>query len=294
MKIVAIEEHLGTPEIGKAWSRLKPPDQDDSQALFAGGEVEARLENLSDARIQHMDECGVDMQVLSLTTPSVQNLDAADAILLVRRANDLVAAAVLWRPDRFGGFATLPTPTPVEATRELKRAVSELGLSGAMLCGRTWERDTDHPDFLPIYEAATALRLPLYMHPQIPTHAVRNAYYSGLGDELDLHFATGGIGWHYEAGAQVLRLILLGAFDRYPNLQVITGHWGEAVLFNLERIDLLSKAASHFDLPVADYFRRNVSVTPNLASGTLSWRMRRPAPRRIPAPPMRGQSRSRR
>ena len=273
MKIVAIEEHFGTPEIREAWSRLARPDRDDSQALFAGGEVEARLEDLSDARIRHMDECGVDMQVLSLTTPGVQNLAAADTVSLARRANDLVAEAVRRRPDRLGGFATLPTPSPVEAARELERAVSELGLSGAMLCGRTRERNADHPDFLPIYEAAASLRVPLYMHPQIPSHAVRNAYYSGLGKELDLYLATGGLGWHYEAGVQVLRLILSGAFDRFPKLQVITGHWGEVVLFYLERIDLLSKAASHLDLPVAEYFRRNVSVTPSgiFSQRYLSW-----------------------
>lgn len=273
MKIVAIEEHFGTAEIRDAWSRLGSPDRDDSQALFAGGDVEARLEDLSDARIRHMDECGVDVQVLSLTTPGVQNLDPADAVSLARRANDLVAATVHRRPDRFGGFATLPTPSPAEAARELERAVSQLGLAGAMLCGRTRERGADHPDFLPIYEAAAALRVPLYMHPQIPQQAVRTVYYSGLGEELDLHFATGGLGWHFEAGIQVLRLILSGVFDRFPDLQIISGHWGEVVLFYLERIDLLSKAASHLDLPVAEYFRRNVHVTPSgiFSHRYLSW-----------------------
>lgn len=273
MKIVAIEEHFGTPEIREAWSRLGAPHRDDSQGLFAGGEVEERLEDLSDARIRHMDECGVDMQVLSLTTPGVQNLEAADALPLARRANDLVAAAVRRRPDRFAGFATLPTPSPAEAARELERAVSDLGLQGAMLCGRTRERNADHPDFLPIYKAAAALRVPLYMHPQIPRHGVRDVYYSGLGEELNLQFATGGIGWHYEAGIQVLRLILSGVFDRFPDLQVIAGHWGEVVLFYLERIDLLSKAASHLERPVAEYFHRNVHVTPSgvFSQRYLSW-----------------------
>lgn len=269
MRIVAIEEHFGTPEIRAAWSRLAPPARDDSQALFAGGEVEARLEDLSDARIRHMNECGVDVQVLSLTTPGVQNLDAGDAVPLARRANDLVAAAVRRRPDRFGGFATLPTPVPAEAARELERAVTELGLHGAMLCGRTRERNADHPDYLPIYEAAAALRVPLYLHPQIPQQAVRDTYYSGLGDKLDLYLATGGIGWHYEAGVQALRLVLSGLFDRFPDLQFILGHWGEVMLFYLERIDLLSRAASHLQMPVADYFRRNILVTP---SGVFSQR----------------------
>ena len=267
MKIVAIEEHLVTSEVRDAWGRLDPADQDASLTMFSDGEVERRLRDLSDARIQHMDECGVDVQVLSLTTPGVQNLDAADAVPLARRTNDLIAEAVRRQPDRLQGFATLPTPSPDMAARELDRAVTELGFKGAMLFGRTRERSLDHPDFLPILEAAADLRVPLYVHPQIPQRAVRETYYSGFGDEIDLHFATGGLGWHLETGIQLLRLILSGAFDRLPHLQVILGHWGEVVPFYLERIDLLSKAARHLQRPVADYVRGNVHVS---ASGMLS------------------------
>ena len=273
MKIVAIEEHLVTRELRDAWSRLDPTHQDASLTLFSDGEIEKRLTDLSDARIRHMDECGVDVQVLSLTTPAVQNLGGADAVPLARRTNDLIAEAVRRRPDRFQGFATLPTPAPEEAARELDRAVTVLGLKGAMLCGRTRERNLDHPGFLPIFETAAGLRVPLYIHPQIPQRVVREALYSGFGNELDLHFATGGLGWHVETGIQLMRIILAGVFDRFPNLQVILGHWGEVVPFYLERIDLLSKAACRLQRPVADYVRTNVHVTPSgmLSQRYLSW-----------------------
>ena len=273
MRIVALEEHFVTREIRDAWSRLDPAHQDGSLKLFNGGEIEARLEDLSDARVRHMDACGIDVQVLSLTTPGVQNLSAADAVSLARRCNDLVAATVRSRPDRFEGFATLPTPSPKKAARELDRAVAKLGLRGAMLCGRTRERSLDHPGFLEIYEVAASLRVPIYIHPQIPPRAVRDAYYSGFGDELDLHFATGGLGWHFETGVQLLRLILSGVFDRLPDLQVILGHWGEVVLFYLERVELLSKAARGLQRPIADYVRQNVHVTPSGMFGQryLSW-----------------------
>lgn len=268
-RIVALEEHFVTADVRDAWSRLDPADRDDSTTMFAGTGLDRRLAELADERMRRMDACGVDVQVLSLTTPGVQNLRAADAVSLARRANDAVAAAVRAHPDRFQGFATLPTPAPDDAARELERAVVELGLKGAMVFGRTGERNFDHPDFLPILEAAAHLRVPVYLHPQVPRRVVRDAYYGGFGDELDLHFATGGIGWHYETGIQILRLILAGAFDRFPELQVITGHWGEAVLFYLERVDLLSKAAKHLRRPVADYVRTNVHVTP---SGIFSQR----------------------
>ena len=166
-------------------------------------------------------------------------------------------------PGRLGGFATLPTPAPEEAARELERAVTALGLSGAMLHGCTRDRNLDHPDFLPILEAAEHLRLPLYLHPQIPQAPVREALYTGFGEELDLHFATGGLGWHVETGVQFLRLVLAGAFDRFHDLQVILGHWGEVVPFYLERVDVLSRAARRLRRPVAEYFRTNVHVTPS-------------------------------
>ncbi len=241
--------------------------------MFSDGEIERRLTDFSDARLHNMDVCGVDVQVLSLTTPAVQNLDPSEAVSLARHTNDLIAEAVRRRPDRFEGFATLPTPAPDEAARELDRAVNRLGLKGAMLCGRTRDRNLDHSDFLPIFEVAAGLRVPVYIHPQIPQRAVRDALYSGFGEELDLHLATGGLGWHVETGIQLVRLILAGIFDRFPDLQLILGHWGEVVAFYLERVDLLSKAAHHLRRPVAEYIRANLHITPSgmLSQRYLSW-----------------------
>ena len=81
---------------------------------------------------------------------------------------------------------------------------------------------------------------PLYLHPQSPPSGVRTAYYEGFDAALDTLFAIAGIGWHYETGMQVLRLILSGSFDKLPDLQLIIGHWGEVVLFYLDRIDILT------------------------------------------------------
>ena len=128
--------------------------------------------------------------------------------------------------------------------------------------GRTGERNLDHPDFLPLLEAAAAMRAPLYLHPQSPQPGVRRAYYQGLGDGIESVFGTGGIGWHYETGVQVLRLILAGVFERLPDLRIILGHWGETVLFYLDRIDIMAPAA-RLPRPVSDYFRANIWVAPS-------------------------------
>ena len=270
MKIIAIEEHFVTGDIVAKWAGLDPADRDDSLGLFPSDSViEQRLADLSDDRLAQMDAIGVDVQVMSMTTPGTQVLEPGDAVPLAARANDLVAETVRRHPDRYQAFATLPTPNPQAAARELERAVTQLGCKGAMLFGRTRERNADHPDFLPIYEAAAHLKVPLYFHPQIPVHGVRDAYYSGFDDKVDLWLSTGAIGWHYETGMQILRLIMSGVLDRFPDLQIITGHWGEVMLFYLERIDMLSKAGTKLERSVADYVRQNVSVTP---SGIFSQR----------------------
>ena len=95
---------------------------------------------------------------------------------------------------------------------------------------------------------------------------MRETYYSGFGDATDLAFSSYGLGWHYEAGIQFVRLVLAGVFDRFPNLQVILGHWGEAVLFYAERLTALNRTAQ-LKRPFNDYLRHNVYIT---ASGMFS------------------------
>jgi predicted TIM-barrel fold metal-dependent hydrolase len=261
LKIVALEEHMVTPNVLKAWSAL--PGHEDRTGPFGGELLVRRLTDMGEQRVRDMDHMGVDMQVLSLTTPGVQNLTAADARRLARDANDEVAAAVSARPERFAGFATLATPDPDAAADELRRAVTQLGLKGAMLNGRTGDRTIDHPDFAAIYATAADLRVPIYVHPQLPPTPVRDAYYRGFGDAFDALFAGGGLGWHLETGIQLLRLIFSGTFDRHPEMQVIVGHWGELILFFLERIEVADRMGLGLDRPIADYLRQNVSYTPS-------------------------------
>ncbi len=271
MPVIALEEHMATPDVIRAWKALDPALRDLALAHSSEGESGRRLLALDQTRIAAMDAAGIDISVLSLTAPGLQGLAAADAVALQGPVNDLIAEVVAHRPDRFQGFATLATPAPQAAARELERAVTRLGLDGALVFGRTRERNLDHKDNWPIFEAAAALRAPLYLHPQSPLPAVRQAYYCGLGDAVDDAFATHGVGWHYETGIQFIRLILAGVFDRFPELQVILGHWGEVVLFYLDRLEQLHDVAG-LKRPLADYVRAHAYVTP---SGMLNARYRR-------------------
>jgi uncharacterized protein len=264
MKLIAVEEHFLTPEVRLAWA--DPASAPDPAATFDGGEIGRHLEDLGEDRLHLMDEAGVDVQVLSLTTPGLHNLAPDRAVELARRVNDRIAEAVARYPERFQGFATLPTPAPNEAARELERAVRDLGLKGAMLCGRTRERNLDHPDFRPLLERAATLGVPLFIHPQIPQRAVCDVLYAGISPQVDLALSAYGLGWHYEAGVQFVRLVASGTFDRLPSLQIVLGHWGEVVLFYLERLAALDRAAG-LRRRVAEVARENLYVT---ASGMFS------------------------
>ena len=260
MKTIGTEEHFVTDEVVAAWSRLDSYAREDSPAGVPAGEIRERLGEVGERRIAAMDEAGLDVQVISLTSPGLHNLAAAEATSLQVETNDRIAELVNAQPDRFQGFATLATPAPDAAAEELLRAVTKLGLNGALLFGRTGERNLEHPDNWPIFEAAASLRAPLYIHPQVPQPGVRSALYAGFDNAIDNAFATHGIGWHYESGVQFLRLALAGVFDRFPDLRVLLGHWGEVVLFYLDRADGLALQA---ELPhsFSDYVRRNAYIT---------------------------------
>ena len=258
MKLIGIEEHYLTAEVRGAWNAVGLAMADPSVAVHSVG-IERRLHDLADERLRLMDETGLDVQVLSLTTPALHDL-GSDSVGLARRTNDAAAAAVARRPDRFEGLATLPMVAPDEAALELERCVTTMGFKGAMLCGRVGDRNLDHPDFRPVFASAAGLGVPIFLHPRMPAMAVRSAYYAGFAPELNDAFASHGLGWHYDAGIQFVRLVLAGTFDRLPGLQMILGHWGEVVLFYAERLAALDRVAK-LAQPIATYLRRNLYVT---------------------------------
>lgn len=268
MKIIGLEEHIVVPPLLDAWKKI--PEVPQIPELGYGDEPLAkRLRDDGNRRIEDMDDIGVDVQVLGLSTPGVQNLEAADATTVAREANDALAEIVSGNPQRFQAFAAVPTPSPDDAAAELERAVSHLGFRGAMLYGRTGDAHADAPQFDEIYAAAERLRVPLYLHPQTPVRPVIDAYYKGFDEKVDFMFATFGVGWYYDNGVQLMRMIFSGVFDRHPDLQVIIGHWGELVLFYLDHIATMQAMGLKLDRPLKDYFRQNIWIT---GSGLLSER----------------------
>ena len=265
MTVIGIEEHWTTPPLTAALRELPEERRDDSLVLNERDDNLDRLEDIGDARVAAMDEQGIDIQILSVAPPATGPLDPADAVALSSNLNDLAIAAVHLHPTRLRAMCTLPMADPGAVADELERA-SGLGCVGAMVYGRTGQTPLDAPCYDDLFAAAAALGQPIFIHPQIPPPAIRQAAYAGFNPMTELALATFGWGWHVEAAVAALRLIVRGTFDRHPDLKIILGHWGELLLFWQDRIDSLSRIAG-LQGKVSDYLRSNVYVT---SSGMLN------------------------
>ena len=254
MRTITLEEHYASAAF------LAGPGGGDIQRR--DDKFTRRLCDIGEQRISEMDAAGIDMQVLSLASPGVQSLDAPEAIAHAREENDRLAEAVRQHPTRFAGFAALPTSAPDTAADELERMVSKHGFKGALINGHTQGRYLDDTFFWPILERAQALQVPIYLHPTPPPQPVRDTYYAGFAPEVTAALSVGAWGWHIETAVHVIRLILGGVFDRYPNLQLVIGHMGEALPFMMPRIDSnLPTAITKLDRPLAAYLRENIHYT---------------------------------
>lgn len=250
-EIIAIEEHFMDHDLAKHFGHA---------AADPASPVGKRLYDFLDIRIQEMDAAGIDMQVLSHQSPGTQRLGAEVAVEATRAVNNLLAAAIESAPDRFSGFAMLPTIDPQASADELTRSVEELGLKGALLHGLSNGRFVDEPDFWPIFARAEALDVPIYLHPALPDKSVIETYY---GPYAKSHPAMIRSAWGFgvETGTQAVRMILSGIFDKHPDLTIVLGHLGEAIPFLLARIDESFSRSDNAPTNFAEVFRNNFHIT---------------------------------
>jgi len=259
-RIVAIEEHYWDKEVAASFGEV--------DAFRRQSDTVDRLYEYGEARIQEMDEAGIQMQVLSHGAPSTQRGDAETSVRLAQGANDRLREIVRAHPDRFAAFAALPTPDPKAAADELERCVAKLEFKGAMVHGLTNGLFFDDKRFWPIFERAQALDVPLYMHPAVPHPAVVEAYYKDYLDEFP-GLLTAAWGFTVETATQGIRLVLSGVFDAYPEVKIILGHLGESLPFSLWRIDqaLARQGNKNTLFSFRDYFCKHFWIT---TSGNFS------------------------
>ena len=258
MRTITLEEHISTAEFMEATAKAWHGDPVVGMWL----NNRDKLFDVGKGRLSDMDAGGIDMQVLSLSGIGMDKLEPATATTLAQDTNDKLAAAVQAHPNRYAAFATLALQEPQKAASEFERCIRQLGFKGAMVNGTSGGLFLDHQRFTPIFEAAQALDVPVYLHPGLPPDVVKDAYFSGLPGNLGFSLSIAGWGWHVETGMHCLRLIVSGLFDRFPRLKIIIGHMGEALPFYIARADaVLTENAKHLKHRVSDYFHQNFYIT---------------------------------
>ena len=253
---IAVEEHFA---IGATASKSVRFPQD---PYWAG--IEGKLIDLFDQRLAEMDASGIGCAVLSLNANGIQEVpEAAKAIALAREANDALAAAVAKRPDRFAALAALPMQDPQAAAAELRRCVRDFKFKGALVNGFSQVGTADSAvyydlsQYRPFWAEVERLGVPFYLHPRYSLPSRRQRY--------EGHPWLIGSPWDFaeETAIHSLRLMGCGLFDDYPKLQIVIGHLGERIPFDLWRLDhRLSKLPGRpAKRTMAEYFRNNFHIT---------------------------------
>jgi 5-carboxyvanillate decarboxylase len=272
---IATEEAFITPELHKMYRDLvasggvDDPGFNSLIGYYLGStserarNVSERLQDLGSRRLADMDATGIDVQILSLTSPGVQVLKRDEAVAMARLANDQLAEAIRRHPTRFAGLAAIAPQDPAEAAKEIERGVTKLGLKGVIINSHTNGEYLDDPKFWPIFEAAEALGTPVYLHPNTPSAKM-------IGPFLDSGLDGAIYGFAVETGLHALRIITRGVFDRFPKLDLVLGHLGEALPFWMFRLDYMHRGtvtSKRYDFmkplqkKISEYLQQNVYYT---------------------------------
>ncbi len=274
IKRIAAEEAWAPPQILARYRKLleeKPASWDPGfhslWGFFLGAKPRAtalarRIQTLGEERLADMDASGIALQLVFLTSPGVQVFDAPTAVSLARDTNDELIQHVRKHPDRYAALATIAPQDPAQAVKEMQRAVA-LGFKGVVVNSHTQGEYLDEPKYWPIFEAAQALDLPVYIHPNTPPASMIQPFLARGLDGAIYGFAV-------ETGLHLLRIVVGGVFDRFPKLKIAVGHLGEGLPFWLFRLDFMHRSmvvserypgAKPLRKKPSEYLRENVWVT---------------------------------
>ena len=212
-------------------------------------------------RLEDMDRVGIDVEVLSLSTPNVFFAEGRAQIEVARMVNDAYADLIAKRPGRFLGFASIPMDDPDGALRELARALDELRLQGVVLLSNIRGRALADPAYRPFFAECDRRKACVFVHPMIPAAAEPFGEYV-LGPI---------VGFPFDTTLAVARLCYAGVFKQLPNIRWLVAHAGGAIPYLLERLDSgwrdFAECRANIDEPPSTYLKRlyydTVTFSPN-------------------------------
>ncbi len=178
-------------------------------------------------RIEDMDRVGIDVEVVSLSTPNVFFADAKGQPEVARMVNDSYAELIAKHPRRFKGFASIPMDAPDAALKELHRALDELKLNGVILLSNIHGNPLTAPAYRPFFEEANRMKLCILLHPMLPANS-----------EPFREYVLGPIiGFPFDTTLAVARMCYDGLLRDFPDIRWIIAHIGGAVPYLMERMD---------------------------------------------------------
>lgn len=181
----------------------------------------------SDKRLEDMDRVGIDVEVISLSTPNIFFADENHQPEVARTLNDAYAGLIAKHPTRFKGFASIPMDAPDAALDELHRAIDELKMNGVVLLSNIRGRALTSPIYRPFFEEANRMNLCIFLHPMIPVNSEPFKEYV-LGPL---------VGFPFDTTLAVARMCFDGMLRELPNIRWIIGHLGGAIPYLMERLD---------------------------------------------------------
>jgi aminocarboxymuconate-semialdehyde decarboxylase len=178
-------------------------------------------------RIEDMDRVGIDVEVVSLSTPNVFFADAKGQPEVAKMMNDAYAELATKYPKRFKGFASIPMDAPDAALSELHRAINTLKLNGVILLSNIRGAALTDPRYRPFFEEANRMKICIFLHPMLPV----------ASDPFKEYVLGPIIGFPFDTTLAVARMCYDGMFKDFPDIKWIIGHAGGAIPYLMERID---------------------------------------------------------
>lgn len=204
-------------------------DDDGNPCVHYPGDYNVAVRGHRDIDYRHgvLESEGVDTQIITFTTPGTHVETPERAVRFARMVNDAYAKIVREHGGRFSSLATLPLNDPVASVTELKRAVTELGMPGAMLFSNVNGVALADSRFHPLYEEANRLGCVLHIHPTDPV---------GVEAMTD-YWLMPLVGFLFDTTLAAAKLVFAGVPERYPNIKWVLSHLGGAIPYLAERLD---------------------------------------------------------
>ena len=182
-------------------------------------------------RIRQMDKFGIDVQVLSLGVPTLDNLDVSVRSYprIIKASNDGISRLAETSRGRFKAVATVSLVNVGEAVEELERSVKDLGLLGAQIPSNVRGKPLDSPEFEPFFARASQLGCGIWIH---PVHMGKT--YDWMNDEYNMNMM---LGWGIDSALAMFRIFRAGVLERHPDLTIVTHHMGTLMPLMAARIN---------------------------------------------------------